>query len=268
MDLSTWKFSPLVPTFSCPNNIITATTKIISNLSIFFKNFTILSQIACLLEDDKINYLHHGDINSTFCDTKECAMSRRYAIMICGCPFLSNILSFIWGSSLLSHTRFLVAVKSCMYSVQNPKTSFSAYHLAMLPSNLALFHTNHFKVSKYLSIGYIQCKWTRPHNSNSSTKWIKRCVMMSKKEGGNSCSNRTKHITTSFFNSPIVVRSIIFTQSFSKTWHKWIIDIWHPFDMKPQRHKGKMSYIRTWKSCDFIPFKSPSLWSLFFKKDT
>lgn len=120
---------------------------------------------------------------------------------------------------------------------------------------------------KFLSISYIQCMWAKPHNSDSSTRWTKRCVMMSKK-GGNSCYSRTKHIATSFFNSPIVVGSTIFTQSFLKTWHKRIIDIRHPFDMRPQRHKSKMSCIMTWKSCDFIPFKSQSLWSFFFKEDT
>ncbi len=177
--------------------------------------------------------MHHGDIDSTFYNTKECAMSQRSTFMIHGHPFPSSTSSFMWGSSLLSHTYLLVVVKSCMYWVQNPKASFSAYPSTMLPSNLALFHTNPFRIFKYLSIGYIQRMWTRPHNSNSSTKWTKRCVMMSKKEGGNPCSNRTKHIATSFFNSPIVVGSTIFTQSFLKTWHKRIIDIRHPFDMRP-----------------------------------
>jgi len=67
-----------------------------------FKDFTILNQIARFLEDDKINYLRHVDIDPTFYTTKECTMSRRSTIMIHGCPFPSSILSFMWGFFLSS----------------------------------------------------------------------------------------------------------------------------------------------------------------------
>jgi hypothetical protein len=103
------------------------------------------------------NYLRHGDINSTFYNTKECAMSQRSVIMIRGHPFPSSILSFMWGFFLSSHTHLLMAMKSYMYLMQNPKASSSAYLLAMLPFSLVLFCTNPFRVFKYLSIKYIQC---------------------------------------------------------------------------------------------------------------
>jgi len=119
-------------------------------------------------------------INSTFCSTKECAMSRRSTIMNCGRPPPSSTSSIMVEFSLSSHTLHLVVVKSCMYSMQNPNASSSAKPFAMLPSGLALFHTYPFKVFKYLSIGYIQWVWTGPHNFSSSIRCTKRCVMMSK----------------------------------------------------------------------------------------
>jgi hypothetical protein len=133
----------------------------------------------------------------------------------------------------------------------------------MIRLGLALFHTYPFKVFKYLSIGYIQWVCTRPHNSSSSTRCTKRCIMMSKNEGGNSYYNNTIVIATSFLSSPIVVGSRILAHSFLKTWHKHIMAILQPFDIRSCMHRGNISYIITCKSCDFIPFKSPSLWIFF-----
>jgi hypothetical protein len=138
----------------------------------------------------------------------------------------------------------------------------------MLPSGLALFCTYPFKVFKYLAIGYIQWVWTKPHNSSSSTRCTKRCVIMSKNEGGNSYSNNTRVIATSFLNSPIVVGSRILAHSFLKTRHKHTMAILQPFDIRSRMHRGNISCIIRWISCDFIPFKSPSLWTFFFNELT
>jgi hypothetical protein len=120
----------------------------------------------------------------------------------------------------------------------------------MLPLGLALFHTYPFKVFKYLSIGYIQWVWIQPHNSSSSTRCTKRCIMMSKNEGENSYSNNTRVIVTSFLSSPIVVRSRILAHSFLKTRHKHIMAILQPFDIRSHMHRDNILCIITWKSCD------------------
>jgi hypothetical protein len=74
----------------------------------------------------KTTYMRHGAINSSFCSTNECAMSRNFIVMIHGHPFPSNISSLILGSSFSSHTLHIVDVKSCKYCVQNPKASSNA----------------------------------------------------------------------------------------------------------------------------------------------
>ncbi len=90
----------------------------------------------------------HVDTNSTFCSINECAMFQRSTFMICGRPFPFNISSFMHSSSFSSHIFHLMATKSCKYYVQKPKASSSAYPFTMLPSGLALFLTNPFRVFK------------------------------------------------------------------------------------------------------------------------
>jgi hypothetical protein len=57
------------------------------------------------------------------------------------------------------------------------------------PSGRALFFTKDFNLRKNLSMGYIHRYWTGPPAIASWAKWIGRCNITSKNEGGKIISN-------------------------------------------------------------------------------
>ncbi len=174
-------------------------------------------------------------------------MSQRSTwVIICERPPPSNTSLNVEGSSLSSHTLCELVAVSTRYLMQNPSASSIAYLFAILHLGFVLFPTYPFKVFRYLSIGNIHRVWTRPHNSSSSIKWINKCVMTSKIGGRNSCSNKANVIATSFFKSPIIVRSTTLAHNLLKTQHKQIITILHSLVIRCHMHKGKISCIIMW----------------------
>jgi hypothetical protein len=108
-----------------------------------------------------------------------------------------------------------------------------------------LFYFPHkpFNVFKYWSTRYIHRVWIGSHNSNSSTKWTNKCIMISE-NGGNFWSSNTNVIIVSFFNSPIMARSTTLAHGCLKTWHNQMIAILYPLIIRCCIHKGKISCIR------------------------
>jgi hypothetical protein len=66
---------------------------------------------------------------------------------------------------------------------------------------LLYFPHKPFSVFKYRSTRYIHRVWICSHNSNSSTKWTNKCVMISENEGRNSRSSNT-NVAIIYFSTP------------------------------------------------------------------
>ncbi len=112
----------------------------------------------------------NGDKISWFSHTYKCVASLNYIYNASGLDTPSKTSPLTLSSSLASQTCLLVAWKLPMYLVHKLKASLKIYHLAILPSNLHMFHTQPFTSFNVLSIGYIQWECTGPQMSSSSTR--------------------------------------------------------------------------------------------------
>lgn len=140
-----------------------------------------------------------------------------------------------------------------------PQSLFQCIAFCNAFSIPTLFWMYPFTVFMQCSIGYIHQVCTGPHIFNCSTKWTNKWVMMSKKEGGNSCSNSTNIRVASFLSSPIITESKIFAHNFLKTQNKWIMASLQPFAIKCCMHK--VINLASW--CDSRVISAPSIPHLF-----
>jgi hypothetical protein len=151
-------------------------------------------------------------------------MSQRFVVKIHGCPPPSNISSNMEGFYLqvIPH---LTSYGCKIHQIIQLKTQvLPLVHIFFRTTFKLYFPHIPFNVFKYHSTKYIHRVWIGSHNSNSSTKWTNKCVMISK-HGGNFRSSNINVIIASFFNSPIMARSTTLAHSCLKTWHNQMIAI-------------------------------------------
>jgi hypothetical protein len=119
---------------------------------------------------------------------------------------------------LSSHTLCLVAIKSTKYSMQNLSTSSKTILFAVLPFR-KFYSIPHISFQSFyipLNMVHPPCMhWTT--SSSLLTKWIDRCIMTSKNDGGNSFFSNINVIATSFFSSPFLIGSTTLAQILLKT---------------------------------------------------
>lgn len=133
-------------------------------------------------------------------------------------PFPSSTSSFIIGSSSyhpklsslwISHFKYNVC-KSFKLLQWNIHMSYS---LLVEP----YFHMYPFKIFLYHLMGYIHPITMGSHKFNSFTRYITKCIMISKLVRRNTFSIVDMVFATSSFNTSIVLGSITFAQIWSKT---------------------------------------------------
>ena len=102
-----------------------------------------------------------------------------------------------------------------------------------------------------LSKGNILCRNTWPRMWISSTRCTRRCVIIVKKDGGNTNSKLTRHWATSFCNLTRVVGLIDFCEIALRNAHSWTMDTRTFFGRSPRNATGSSWVISTWQSWDF-----------------
>ena len=121
----------------------------------------------------------------------------------------------------------------------------------MLPSGLARLRTYFFETPMNLSKGNILCRNTGPRMEISSTRWTSRCVIILKKDGGNTNSKLTRHWTTSFCNHGRSSGLIIFWEIALRNAHSFTMGTRTLSGRSPLNAIRSICVIITWQSWDF-----------------
>ena len=121
----------------------------------------------------------------------------------------------------------------------------------MLPSDVARLWTYLFKTPMNLSKGNMLCRNTEPRMEISSTRWTMRCVIILKKDGGNTNSKLTRHWTTSFYKLGRVAVSITFWEIALSNAHSFTMGTRTFSSRSPLNAIGSNCVIMTWPSWDF-----------------
>ena len=121
----------------------------------------------------------------------------------------------------------------------------------MLPSDLARLWTYFFRTPMNLSKGYILCRNTGPRMTISSTRWTRTCIMILKKDGGNTSSKLTRHCTTSLLSLGMISGSITFWEIALRNAHSFTMANRTFYRRSPLNATRSSCVIITWQSWDF-----------------
>jgi hypothetical protein len=124
-------------------------------------------------------------------------------------------------------------------------------HTYTAPHHLARLWTYFFKTPMDLSKGNILCRNTGPRMKISSTRWTKRCVIILKKDGGNTNSKLTRYWATSFCNRGRSSGLITFWEIALRNAHSFTIGTRTFFGRMPLNATRSKCVISTWQSWDF-----------------
>ena len=123
--------------------------------------------------------------------------------------------------------------------------------------------TYFFKTPMNLSKGNILCRNIGPKTLISSHRWTRTCVMMLKKDGGNTNSKLKRHCTKSFSNLGMISGSISFWEIALRNAHSFTMANQTFSGRSPLNATGSSCVIITWQSWDFR-FWNFFLWHIYY----
>ena len=121
----------------------------------------------------------------------------------------------------------------------------------MLPSGRAWLWTYFFRTPMNLSKGNMLCRNIGPRILISLIKWTRRCVIILKKDGGNTNSKLTRHWTMSFCSFARCARLIALWEIALRNAHSFTVANRTLGGRIPLNATGSNCIISTWQSWDF-----------------